>query len=121
MGLVQACDATLESVHNYGSKRARLDPDIFGQKGPFGHTQDFMASGHLSERNQRLVEMTVALNESYMQFMQSFRKTNFDDEEEDRTLKLRAYFHILLDLKRAHDALKETVEAEIQRCTLKDQ
>ncbi|XP_062392831.1 transcriptional regulator ATRX-like isoform X1 [Sardina pilchardus] len=121
VGLVLACDATLESLHNYGTKRARLDPqrtDIFVQKGPFGHTQDFFVSVHLSERNQRLVEMTTALNESYMQFMQSFREVNFDDEEE-RTMKLKAYFHILVDLKKAHDALKNTVEAEIQRCPLK--
>lgn len=121
MGLVRACDTTLESVQNYGTKRARLDPDIFGQRGQFGQTQDFMASSHLSERNQRLVEMTMALNESYMQFMQSFREVSFEDEEECRTLKLKAYFHILVDLKRAHDALKETVESEIQRCTLKGQ
>ncbi|KAL2095175.1 hypothetical protein ACEWY4_009894 [Coilia grayii] len=128
VGLVLACDGTFENLQNIATKRARLDPpvtDRFVQKFQYSHPQDFNASVHPSTRSRHLVEVTTGLHESYMQFMQSFREDGFEEEEEeeeendDRPVKLKTYFSILADLKKAHDALKDTVEGELQRHTLK--
>lgn len=123
--LVLACDSTLQNLQNGGTRRPRLEPQkgkILEQKGHHHHSQDgqaFFLSSGLLQRTQRLIEMTVALNQSFVQFTQGCEEDS-SDEEEDRTLKLRDYSNVPIDLQNAYDALQQAVETELRRSGQED-
>lgn len=124
--LVLACDTTLQNLQNGGTRRARLDPQrakilaLKGQQTPT-QTEDSEAplSTGLLQRTQRLVEMTMALNQSFVQFMQVSEEDN-SDEEEERTIKLKDYSNVPVDLQNAYNALQHAVEMELRRCGQED-
>lgn len=125
MRLVLACDTTLQNLQNGGTRRARLEPQkgkILEQKGQHHRSQDgqaFFLSSGLLQRTQRLIEMTVALNQSFVEFTQGCEEDS-SDEEEDRTLKLRDYSNVPIDLQNAYDALQQAVEIELRRSGQED-
>uniref|UniRef100_A0AAY4EP16 ATP-dependent helicase ATRX n=1 Tax=Denticeps clupeoides TaxID=299321 RepID=A0AAY4EP16_9TELE len=120
LGLVLACDTAIQNLQQIcGPKRPRSDTDRTKVTGPKGkRTQGQVCrpiSAALTQRTERLVEMTVALNRSFVAFVQTTGEDEDEEEEEDKMNQLQAYTEVLVDLRKAHDALQQAVQAELQR------
>lgn len=126
--LVLACDSTLQKLENAGLTRARLEPPpgakIVDRRNRREYRQASQASqpsvlsAGLLQRTQRLIEMTLALNQSFVYFLQGNDEDSSDEdeeEEEDRTAKLKDYSNVPVDLQNAYDALQSAVTTELRR------
>lgn len=125
MDLVLGCDEVLQNLEKIWGRRRADRPVAVGRgvagggrgkprgggrgggcTGP-GFAGAAAPSSGLSERMQRVVEMTTSLNRSYVDFMRGEKDEEASEEEDvERASRLVMFRTILQDLNKAHGALQ---------------
>ncbi|KAM9325604.1 transcriptional regulator ATRX [Gastrophryne carolinensis] len=133
MDIVASCDGVFENLDQLlqqNKKKMKVENDkgkIFDPKSCNGQDrpQDSSHSGAITysykalmvpkemlKKTKRIIETTTNLNSSFVKFMKQ-ESENVDVNRHSKIRQLKAFKSVLLDLKKAHQALEESLAIEL--------